>query len=213
MLYVLGGISLLFVLIAFTLTESNASYLLAGYNTLPEEEKKKFNLSAYVPYFRRFHIFLGISFFLFGLLVNFVNENAGGVFVGVYPVLAYLCFIYSSQKYAGKTFTKQYKVTLVIGLATLVFVIGVFAWGFKENQLLVNAKSIKVTGVYGEKIPFAEIKSITLIHSLPDITIRTNGFAAGKVKKGYFNTREGKNIKLLVYSNNQPFILITKKTG
>ncbi|QNF35098.1 DUF3784 domain-containing protein [Adhaeribacter swui] len=214
MLYVLGGLSLLFLVVAFIVTESNAPYLLSGYNTLSEADKKKFYLAGYIPFFRKFHIFLGLSFFLIGLLVHtFISENAGGVFVGVYPILAYLYFIWSSQKFSGNVFAKQTKVGLVIGVAALAFVIGIFGLAFKENQLLINPQSIELTGVYGELIPISDIESIALVAQLPAITIRKNGFAASSVRKGYFGTRAGKKVKLLMHTKNPPFIQITKKNG
>ena len=41
MIYVIIGMSVLFVAIGFLVTERNAKYLLAGYNTMSEEERKK----------------------------------------------------------------------------------------------------------------------------------------------------------------------------
>ena len=38
-------INLLFVGIGFTITEKNAPYLLAGYNTMSKEERKQIDLS------------------------------------------------------------------------------------------------------------------------------------------------------------------------
>ena len=55
--------------IGFLIHEGNAKYLLAGYNTMGESERKKVDLSRFIPYFRRFHIFLGASFTVLGLLL------------------------------------------------------------------------------------------------------------------------------------------------
>ncbi|GAA4409902.1 hypothetical protein GCM10023187_33850 [Nibrella viscosa] len=45
MIYVLLGISLLFIAIGFAVTESNARYLLAGYNTLNEAERQQVDIN------------------------------------------------------------------------------------------------------------------------------------------------------------------------
>jgi len=37
----------IFIVIAFTINENNAKYLLAGYNTMPKEEQEKFDLGVY----------------------------------------------------------------------------------------------------------------------------------------------------------------------
>lgn len=100
--------SLLFVAIGFIVTENNAKYLLSGYNMMSEEDRKKVDIQAYIPYFRRFHVFLGLSFLVFGVALNYlVHENAAGIFSVVYPILAYLYFITSSSKFSKGLSTKR----------------------------------------------------------------------------------------------------------
>lgn len=70
MIYVITGISLLFVAIGLIVTKRNAKYLLSGYNIINEEDRKKVDSKAYIPYFRNFHIFLGISFFGIWIIFN-----------------------------------------------------------------------------------------------------------------------------------------------
>src|SRR5690606_38169549 len=107
MIYTLIGMSLLFVAIGFIVTENNAKYLLSGYSTMSGEERKKVNIKEYIPYFKKFHIFLGASFLVFGLaLTYFIDEIAGGIFLAVYPILAYIYFIVSSSKYSKGLSTK-----------------------------------------------------------------------------------------------------------
>lgn len=78
MIAVFVGMSLLFIAIGFIVTENNAKYVLSGYNTMNEEDRKKVDIKKYIPYFRNFHIFLGISYLVLGLtLTFFINENAG----------------------------------------------------------------------------------------------------------------------------------------
>lgn len=99
MLYIIIGMSLLFLAIAFIVTESNAKYLLAGYNTMNEENRKKVNIKAYMQFFKGFHIFLGISLLILGLLLNtFSSEMITGVVLSLYPILAYIYFIWRGSK-------------------------------------------------------------------------------------------------------------------
>src|SRR5690606_31976420 len=82
-------------------TENNAKYLLSGYNMMSEEDRKDVDIKAYIPYFRNFHIILGISLTVLGtFLVYFVSESAGGIFLTVYPIVAYIYFISTSSKYS-----------------------------------------------------------------------------------------------------------------
>ena len=78
-------LSILFFSIGFILNQSNAKYLLSGYNTLSVEEQSNFDLKSYLNFFKKFHIFLGISFLIVGCVFKyFVSENATGIFLGIY---------------------------------------------------------------------------------------------------------------------------------
>ena len=108
MIYVLIGMSLLFVAIGLIVTESNAKYLLTGYNTMSQQEREQVDIKSYIPTFRKFHLSLGISFLVIGLIVHYaIGEHAGGIFLGVYPILAYLYFIWKSNKFSKVRNTKR----------------------------------------------------------------------------------------------------------
>lgn len=214
MIYVLIGMSLLFVAIGFVVTEKNAKFLLSGYNTMSEVERNKVDIKKYIPYFRKFHIFLGISFLTIGTFLNyFINENVSGIFLTVYPIIAYIFFISTTTKYFNGVSLKRNKVGVIILIGTLLLVLGLLGYGFQENKLTFDTKSIWLDGSYGEIINPSEIKSIELLNQLPEITIKTNGFALGTIKKGYFKTNTGEIVKLILNSDRMPIILLTKIDG
>lgn len=214
MIYVLIGMSLLFVAIGFIVTENNAKYLLSGYNTMTDEERKKVDIKAYIPYFRKFHFFLGISFLILGAsLIYLINDNAGGIFLAVYPILAYTFFVVSTSKYFKVPNTRWIKVGLIVLSLTLLFITGLLAYAFAENKISFDSKSIVFNGSYGETLTISEIRSIELVNQLPDITLKTNGFALGTVNKGYFKTKNGEVVKLILNSDQMPVILFIKTDG
>jgi hypothetical protein len=214
MMYVLFGMSLLFIGIGYLVTENNAKYLLSGYNTMNEEEREKFDIATYIPYFRKFHLILGISFFTIGsILTYFANENTTGIFFVVYPILAYVYFLVSGSKFSKDKSNKSNKVGIWILVITLLFVISLLGFGFKENKLSIEAESIEFQGSYGEKLVKSAIQAVELVHELPKITLKTNGFALGTIKKGYFKTNEGEIVKLILNADQSPLLLITKANG
>lgn len=214
MIYILIGISLFFVALGFIVTENNAKYLLSGYNTMKEEDRKNFDLKTYILHFRKFHLFLGISFLVFGLLITYViNEEAGGIFISIYPIVAYLYFIWSSRKFSKSINTKWNKLGIFVLIATLIFVIGLMYSGIKEDKLIIHPQSIEFTGSYSETLNPSEIQSIELVKHLPTIVRKTHGFALGKTRKGYFKTDQGDVIKLIINEDKGSYILFTKTNG
>lgn len=214
MIYVLVGLSLLLILIAFSVTEENAHYLLAGYNTLPPKEKKKLDLKSYLPFFRKFHLFLGGSLLVIGLLLMFLaGSNAAGIFMAVYPIAAYIYFIWKGQSFATGLSSKWSKVGAFMMGVVLAGLLVLMYFGFKEDRLQVMNERLKIEGMYGESLAMEEIAEVALLNDLPEFSLRVNGFALGNTYKGYFKTKEGEVVKLLLNSTEKPFLQIKPKTG
>ncbi len=214
MIYVIIGMSALFIGIGLLLNEKNAKYLLAGYNTMSAEERGKFDLKNFLPFYRNFHFFLGFSFSILGICLTYlISEDAGGVFLVSYPILAYVYFIWKSRKFSYPQSTKGSKAAIVVLVVVLIGVLGLLAYGFKENQMIFNEKQIEINGMYGKTIEANEIAVIQLLDSLPKISIKTNGYALGSIRKGYFKTKGGEIVHLILNSKNKPVILISPRTG
>lgn len=211
MMYTLIGMSLLFIAIGFIVTVNNAKYLLAGYNTMSKAEQDQVDIKTYITYFRKFHLFLGTSFFLIGMLLIYSGfENETSIFIVAYPLLAYIYFIATSTKYFN---AKKNKIGLLLLAIGLIFIVVMFIRDFKETKLILNSNSIEFKGDYGETVPFEKIKSIQLVHEKLKIVQRINGFSAGTIKKGIYKTDTGEKIKLIINAENKAYILITKSDG
>src|SRR5690606_13530263 len=217
MIYIITFLSLVFIGIAFLVNENNAKYLLSGYNTMSEVEREKFDIKNYIPYFRKFHIFLGVSLFIIGIILYFfVSQDWSGIFMGTYPILAYVYFIWKGNKFYKET-SKKHNLKTIISMIIIFIVFfgisGMFYYSLQDNFLEVNENSIKIEGDYGIEILKNDIKSIELVNELPEISIKTNGFALEKVKKGHFKTKNGEKVRLLINTINPPFIYITSSNN
>ena len=71
MMLVILLLSFLFFIIGFILNESNAKYLLSGYNTMSVEEQTNFNLKSYLNFSIKL-IFYYIFHFKFQYIFNFI---------------------------------------------------------------------------------------------------------------------------------------------
>ena len=205
-------LSAIFIAIAFFVNENNAKYLLSGYNTMSEVERQNFDIKSYIPYFRNFHIFLGVTLLIISLiLLYFVNSDWSGIFLGTYPILAYVFFIWKSNQFT-KNISKKQKVTTYAAMSVMFLLFSVIIYEFKsslkDNEILVDSKKIEITGDYGIEINISNLKSIELIKKLPEISSKTNGFALETIKKGYFRTENDEKVKLLINSKKTPIILL-----
>ncbi len=214
MLYSLIGISVLFLSFGFILTEKNAKYLLAGYNSMSEENRKKVDLKNYIVFYRYFHIVLGISFFLVGIILQyFLGELSVSIFMTVYPIVAYTYFIIRSSKYMKFGSLKVNKFTIITLIIISIAVVALLSYGLKDSKLQIAGESIEFTGIYGEILVKSDIKKVELVDKLPELSVKQNGFAMGEVKKGYFKTETGEKVKLIVNSSQKPIIVFIKVDG
>jgi uncharacterized protein DUF3784 len=114
-------LSSFFIAIAFIVNESNAKTLLSGYNTMSEEERQQFDIKSYIPFFRRFHIFLGISLLVISLILFYlVNRDWCVIFITTYPIIAYFYFIRKGIRFSKEPNKKQKTVTYIVMLVLLI---------------------------------------------------------------------------------------------
>ena len=100
---VLVVLSMIFISIGFILTENNSKYYLTGYWNLSERDREKVDLKNFLIFFKRFHIVLGLSILIIGLILYlFVSKKSVGIFITVFPIIGYLYFyIYQRRFWKG----------------------------------------------------------------------------------------------------------------
>jgi len=100
MVFSSSAIALVYAINHDPLTKDNAPQILAGYNRMNKAQQSKFNLDAFVPYFKKFHLYLGISFIILGLLISyFLTKGVFSTFVIAYPILAYIYLFWYSRRF------------------------------------------------------------------------------------------------------------------
>jgi hypothetical protein len=206
---VLPLMALLFVGLGYLLTEKNAKTTLSGYNTMTELQRQQFDLKSFLRSFRNFHLFLGISLLVIGLLLLLVfGEIPSTLFLVVYPLLAYGFFLVKAQRLNTKQSPKGV-IWLAIGIGiTAVVVLGLLLRGLSNNEIVVQQDKIQIEGMYGQVIMLADIDSLEITTQLPRLSTRTNGFALGRVKKGYFKTKSGDKVLLYIADADKPCLAL-----
>ncbi len=94
--------SLTFIAIGLILTQNNAKYLLAGYNTMSEEERSKYNIKTIAHFTKRLFVTVGCLTLSIGLILNYTStEKIVGLFLTFFPVagVIYLLIEINRKKY------------------------------------------------------------------------------------------------------------------
>jgi hypothetical protein len=218
MVYVAFFLSLIFFGMGFIVTKSNARYILSGYNTMSETERAKVDIDSHLRFFKRFHIFLGISLFAGTVLISLYNNNRASMFMTIYPLVAYAYMVLrGSSFYTGSSAQKL--VSYLTG-GILLIVAAVIAFqgmqDYKSSALVLGQDAIEIKGSFGIKIKRKDILDQTLLSELPEMSgvlNKVNGFAGGDYAKGSFKLKGGKVVRLYVNKKVSPVLLINTLGG
>jgi len=99
---IFGVLLTTFLLIScgYIINETNANYLLAGYNTLSKKEKENFKLKKYLKFFRSFFLKIGISSLLvYLILILFLDEELAAIAYAISLTVPWPYFVYKSNKF------------------------------------------------------------------------------------------------------------------
>lgn len=108
-------LSAMLATVAFLVTEKNADASLSGYNTLSTAEKQQFDIKAFIPYFRKFHLLLAVSYLLISIFPLFaISSHWAKIFSIAYPLLAYIFFIWKANSFFLKRNKKQYILSIAV---------------------------------------------------------------------------------------------------
>lgn len=208
------GLGLIFIIIGLWVNKRNAADVLSGYAHLSRQEKEKLDMTRVAVYFRRFHLFLGISTIIIGLSIHAVwGPSASIPFLVLFPLAAYLFyFSHSMFRQEGKP-SRVALVSIIILIITTLFVLILFRAGHAENTMQFEPGQWVIRGMYGEKIRPADIEYLEVVDTLPAIRLKLNGFATGRVRKGIFQTQDRRRIKLLIDTHEGPYLLLHRKSG
>jgi hypothetical protein len=212
--------SIIMIILGVSIKYFKAYWLISGYNTMSKEKKKNVDVEKLGVMMGNFCF--AMAFYMFVIILFLVLEIPVVSIIAVVMLVATIIFLLiKSQKYDGnaidengrmKTGTKIVIGVIIAFLLTVLTLVGLLlAQSNKPTNFTVTQDSLAIDGMYGETVKGADISSVTISDSLPEITLRTNGSALGKRLKGFFNVTGLGNVKLFLNTETKRYIFI--KTG
>lgn len=105
---------------------------------------------------------------------------------------------------AEKQISKSVRA-IVLVLATIL---AVYLFLKATVGVEITDSSIKVKGLYGTEIPYADIVSVRELDTLPPAGTRTNGVGLGFINIGYFSYPDIGKVILYQMNGEKPYILV-----
>lgn len=208
-MYIMLGITFLFVVLRFVIRYLKWDWLIAGYNTMSKEKKQEIDIEGLRTFLGN-SMFIIAAIFLVAFLFDYMGQNTSAL-IAFYGLIAYVIFMMFYGQRFNHNKKDQRKGTIVAAAILILsgaFVFGMMLYGGGEPEISVTAQEITIGGMYGTTVYTSELQEVQLVDNLPRITARTNGYAVGNILKGYFRLEEYGKAKLFLVSYQGPFLLL-----
>jgi hypothetical protein len=207
-------IGLLFLALGIFITEKNALSVISTYDQKKNPKDNNFKLPEFVKFFKQFHYFLGTSMIFLSIIFKlFWGQDAQGMLLGFYPILGYIYFTIKARTFYSGSERTIMNISLWVLIITSILIGALLVVGNSKSEMQFAQNQVEITGMYGQIIPYSEINILKLENEMPDIRLKTNGFALETVKKGYFKLKNGEKVKLIFNTLSLPLIYIELKNG
>lgn len=214
MLVLIITMGVIFIAIGALVRLDRADSFLIHYAGLDRDHPDVINHHQWARRFRKWHFFLGISTLVAGLMLHlFFGESASLLFVCLYPLVVYLLMFSQSVFSPGFRTSRMKVLAPLILIATMLSILILFRAGYADNAMQFHTDQWEIRGIYGEKIRPGDVAYIQLAEQLPEFRLKLNGFATGRIRKGFFQTQDRQRVKLLIDVTNGPYLRVHRTSG
>lgn len=202
---------LFFILIGWLLPKY--PNLISGYNTLSASQKKQIDVKSLSKMMQIHMIYMGILTAAGSITFSLLKMPIAVSFtLLLVPIAGVILMVLKAQKYSklkskASPWVIGFTILILIGVLSLLF------YGMKPATISFDKNQLTISGMYGVTIERALIENVQLLDTIPEIKMRTNGFAMGSVRKGWFRLEGWGRCKLIIHGNKAPYIFIEDSNG
>ena len=153
----------------------------------------------------------GIFYIVYAFAQLFIRSNELSIAMYFIPWIPFIFYVF----YARKIVTGKFNVipaTIIASVFVACFI--PIGYAYMESSVIIDNEQIRITGMYGERIPIEQLNQVFLADTLPSITMRTNGISTGRINKGHFRSSSlQRNVKLLLHAHGGPYLYIIHSDG
>jgi hypothetical protein len=187
--------------------------LIAGYNTMAQNQKDNVDIEGLSTFIRNGFLVMGLVVIFGNYALKWTGQHAFLDFFIPGVILIGVIFLVFKAKKFDKNEGDMVKSKLknVIGIVVIALVAVMIGYGVIPSKFKVSDDRISFSGKYGTEIEISNVEAVSLINSMPPIKARTNGLGLGPIRKGFFRIGDQGKCRLLLHSFQGPFVKISTK--
>lgn len=194
--------------LAYLIHNKKQYYWLSGYGSYTELEKEELERNGYYKVVGRYMWRLAILWVISIPFVGFGVPYSLEVFMPIF-----LVYYLAGALYVAKhDIKRKRKQSIIILSVTAVITVGglgiLWKQGSQATKVNITAEEIQLSGMYDDTILIKDIQTIELTDTLPDDTIKANGFATETRSLGSFRSNELGPGRHHVFTKYPPYIFV-----
>ena len=179
--------------------------LIAGYNTLTEEEKEKIDTKGLSSFMCYSFVGMGIApLIVYYICLGLGHADWAGM-SSLVPLLYLPYLIYRANKFDHNPPRRSRRPIIAIAVFTIFIVAVLMLNGMSPSKVRIEDGRLVFTGMFGTSRSVSDIKTIDLTNKLPDISLRLNGISVAGINKGRFKAADGRTCYMYLSSSNVTF--------
>ncbi|KAA9021852.1 DUF3784 domain-containing protein [Niallia endozanthoxylica] len=200
----------LFFLLGWAVRYKKQYGILSGFNGRSEEEQKQLIENGFPQKTGSLLIWTALGMLILLPLVFTSFPYAIEVQYGFMIIFILSGFIYLTKYELPHKRKRSYWISSVIGVAVVGLICVIMFLGYQKSDLVIKEATFAITGMYGDEWNISEIEEVELMVEMPEVTIKSNGFAMGTIAKGKFQVKNYGS-SLLFIRKQPPYLYIKVK--
>ncbi|KZE37004.1 hypothetical protein AV656_10490 [Bhargavaea cecembensis] len=203
---------ILFSLFAYLILKRRSYLFISGFATRPEEEQQQLIDNGYPQGVGRMFLMIAAGLLLLMPLGLTGFRYTFEVQMAFMMLVLFGGFIILSRREVPH---KRKRALLTSVILTAVVIGGTSALlftGARQPDVTFGESAMEISGMYGEKIRYRDIRSAELLDTMPTVRYKENGFGFADFSKGHFSV-EGHGSSLLFVDSKQTPILLIETSG
>jgi uncharacterized membrane protein SirB2 len=201
-----------FILIGAGVLVRRFPILIAGYNTMTDEEKANVDIKGLSSFLCNGCVMMGIVPIMFYYTCLWIGHADWAGMAILFPPVCLPYIIFKSASFDHNK-SHRHKIIVYISVIITIIIAVSIAYGLVPTHVKYDNGNITFTGEFGISKPISDFTSIRVSDTLPSISLRLNGMSVGGINKGKFKRSDGKSCHLYLSSSKPPYIVFTDHGG
>ncbi|WJE16474.1 DUF3784 domain-containing protein [Halobacillus sp. ACCC02827] len=186
--------------------------LISGFGNRSEEEQQYLLENGYVDATGRllkWTFSMLLLTFLAGLLPVDLAFEVG---LGLFFIVLLTGIVWIQRYEVPRKRKRNVWMTSIFSVAIFGGVVALTISGLIDNTVTVEDSKVKISGMYGGEWSLADIEKVEILDDVPDVIVKSNGFASGGHLKGRFRLEDPyEGALLFIQADMKPSVYIKTK--